>query len=99
MKITERKLLDGYVGISNGLDIMSEVNGEMIWWQYRRDSRSQTDGYEPTCDSDVADCIRLANNRSAKLELDDSHESHPSVARINTDMAKICGGETKRGEP
>ncbi len=89
MKLTETALLHGYDGICRGGSKVSVVNGEKIWWEYRR---INDDGYFACVTSpERADQISLEYNRGGKIELDDSHKTHPAIERIKSDEAKLFG--------
>jgi hypothetical protein len=56
MKITEKMLLDGYNGLTNGMDHISIINGKTIYWNYR-------EGQTP----DGFNCVNDNHPASAKI--------------------------------
>lgn len=53
LRITEKMLLNGYIGITNGLSNISIVDNQKYYWIYRKD-----DGYyQPMTDRARADYI------------------------------------------
>lgn len=93
MKLTEKMLLDGYDGLTGGMDRLSIVDGKEVRWNYRHDT-FEDDGYDCVCDSrDKANHITLEYDRVASIDLDDDCANHPALARIASDEAKLVGGE------
>jgi len=90
MKITEKALLDGYVG-AEGFELVSVVGGAKIRWAYRTGRTS--DGYNCVCSRDYAREITLECDRSGKIAISDKMQNHPAVARIVSDEAKMWGDE------
>lgn len=91
MKITEQQLLDGYDGISNGLNVISIINGQTIIWAYR------DDGQDDCCPviHDPANasypCITLEYGRHGRIETCTDNLSHPNLATMQEDIRKIVG--------
>jgi len=89
VQLTENVLLDGYQGIAEAGNLMSEVNDETIWWEYR--TGLQSDGYNPVCNRERAAEITLSYSRIGTLPLDPACDDHPALARINRDERQIMG--------
>jgi len=89
MKLTEKMLLDGYDGITNGIAIISKTQDKKIIWNVREDQGN----YQPVCAWENADYILLEYDRAGRIELDASHKNHPNVAQIKSDIEKIVGTE------
>jgi len=82
MEITERKLLNGYEGFceDGSCSHSSIVNGRGIIWNYRR---NDADGHCPSCLPGEAEFITLNYEGGATIPLDESHNVHPAIAKIN----------------
>jgi hypothetical protein len=89
MKITEKMLLDNYVGITNGIDSISDINGVKIFWNYR--TGRTDDGYNCVTDRKNATEISLENDRYGKIDLDDDCENHPALSKIILLYQKLFG--------
>jgi hypothetical protein len=99
MRITEKMLLDGYVGMSNGYNYISDITipgpyraldgtvkeNELVryWWNYRHNTG---DGYQPITDRSKAEWINLDNPFPyGHIEIDPSCDNHPNVQKIYED--------------
>lgn len=93
MKITEEMLLDNYVGITNGLDLISEIGGEQFFWNYRKGR--DLEGYNVvTHERSEAAEITLEYTRAyATIELNPCCEEHPALLKIRSAFSRICGDE------
>ena len=69
MKLTEKILVAGFTGLTNGGDLISEVNGQTIIWNYRTDYESRTDGYAPVSSPKGADAIYLEQRWPTRIAL------------------------------
>jgi len=88
MEITEKLLLDNYDGLSKGLVNMSEIEGIIIWWEYRK----VADGYHTVVsDRDFACEITLENDRTGTIPLSDENNNHPSLAALKADYNDAVG--------
>ena len=92
MRITERRLLDGYDGKSKGGYNISDINNSRIWWAYRK-GKHYSDGGNPVCDRLSAMEITLEYERAGTLPLQARCATHPSLAKIAHDEAKMWGVE------
>ena len=92
MKITEKMLLDNFIGISNGPDNISKINNETIWWNYRRGNNG--DGYNPVVENreDAAE-ISLENTKMETVEINAENENHLALAKIAQLRKKAYGTE------
>ena len=88
MKITETMLISNFSEITPVGDIISKINGELIYWQYR----VERDGYRIVCDPSRADIITLAYDRSGEIQLDDPR---PDISAIEHAIAEEYGAEIK----
>ena len=88
-KITEQELLDGYVALSKGLMIISDIDGHRIYWYYRRND--VPDAQPMTMDRDMADIITLEAERTGEIALDDACTDHPAVIEIRGAYTSITG--------
>lgn len=90
-KITEKQLLDGYDGLTNGLDLISIVEGHQIIWCYR------DDGPEDCCPvidhpaSASYPIITLEYDRCARIATDANNLDHPNLAKLQEAINKIAG--------
>ena len=92
MKITEKMLLDNFAGITNGLDNISKINNETIWWNYRRGNNG--DEFNPVvAKREDAEEISLENTKMETVEINAENENHPSLAKIAQLRKKACGTE------
>ena len=88
-KITEKMLLDGYEGKTNGGDNISIVSDQKIWWTYR--TGRTDDGYNSVCSYDNAGEITLEVDRIGTIQLDTDNMDHPTLSRIEADEAVLWG--------
>ena len=88
-KITEKMLLDGYDGKTKGWDNISLVEGKRILWTYR--TSRQDDGYNVACPREKAREITLEYDRAVTVVLDSECDTHPAIAKIADDEAKMGG--------
>lgn len=93
MKITEKQLLAGYAGKTQGGNNISEIAGERIYWDYR--TGRQEDGYNPVTSKERAGEITLEYNRVGTIELDNNCADHPAIARIEQEEAEMWGVEVR----
>jgi len=70
MKITEKKLVDGFTGITYGGTYCSDIEKTRIFWNYR--TGRQDDGYNPVCNPERAYEITLDFDRVGTIELDET---------------------------
>ena len=91
-KITERMLLDGYSGMTGGMDWISTINGKEIRWNYRHDT-SDDDGYDCVADRDKANHITLEWDRHGSIEMDPECNNHPTLERMEHDRERLFGTE------
>jgi hypothetical protein len=89
MKITEKMLLDGYYGLTNGGDKISTINNCDIRWNYRYNHGEGA----AVCDRDRADIITLEYDRDGEIALDDNCDNHQAIVRINSDEQQLWGNE------
>lgn len=91
MEITEKMLLDNYYGICGALIPSSIINGEKVYFQFRK-----FDGFEQeVINGNDADVIDLLFTRRGRIEVDDKCYNHPSIEKIISDYNKIVGDETE----
>jgi len=91
MKITEKKLLDGFCGQTVGFDWVSIIDGTRIIFAYRR---GNDDGIGAcVCSRDRADRITLENDRHGDIELDPACDNHAAVDNMSKIDAERCGDE------
>lgn len=90
MKITEKMLLDNYDGISNGGTIISVINGEKIWWNYREGFDGE---FNCVCERENAEEILLEYDRYGKIKIDEECENHDNITKIEKDFEKLFGVE------
>ncbi len=101
MKITEKMLLDGYTGKTNGGSNISEIAGEKIYWDYRTGEDKYNDGSNCVTsrisphDGERAGEITLGYNRVGTIDLDDDCDEHPTIARIEREEAEMWGDQVK----
>ncbi len=89
-RITHKQLLDGYDCISDWPTIIqSVVNGDRIWWQYRR----HTDDAWPVCDPSDADSITLDNDRTGEIDYDPALDTHPANQTIHDAIQCVIGNQ------
>lgn len=91
MKLTEKVLLDGYKGKTNGGSNISQVEGKKIFWDYR--TGIQEDGYNPVTSRERAGEVTLEYDRIGTIALDSSCQEHPALARIAHHEAEMWGTE------
>lgn len=89
--ITETLLLDHYDGMTNGLDYISEIDGNQVIWNYRRPEDEEGYSYTTT-DRAKAERITLAFDRSGSIALDDC-AGHPALDKMHHDLERIVGTE------
>ena len=87
MKLTEKILVDGFTGLTNGYDCISEVNGEKIIWNYRTDYESRTDGYAPVSSPKGADAIYVEQKWPTRIAL--RHTERADFSRIVKALASV----------
>ena len=93
MRITERRLLDGYARKSKYGDNISNVKNSRIVWAYRTGRDNRTDGYNPVCHRLSASEITLEYDRVGTLPLQVRCATHPALEKIAHDEAKMWGTE------
>jgi len=82
MKITEKMLLDNYYGLTRGLDMISIIHGEKVYWNYRKENHDEPDTY-CVCFREDADVIVLDSyDRSGIIDLDLDAENHVNYQKI-----------------
>jgi hypothetical protein len=69
MKITEKMLVDGFIGMAKGGSYISDIGETRIFWNYRTGLRE--DGYNPICDRKNASEIMLNFDRVGIIKLDE----------------------------
>jgi hypothetical protein len=87
--LTEKMLLDGYEGLTNGLTKISNVKGHEIYWTWRI-----TDHYgdpECVCEPEDREIITLEFDRYGTVEIDHENDNHPSIQLIKNEEACIYG--------
>ena len=90
MKITEKMLLDNYVGFTNGMDFVSKIEGEKVVWNYR----CLVDGEpESVCEIEDREVITLEYDREGVVNIDNNNDNHPTFGQMKSDEAKIVGAE------
>lgn len=85
-KLNEEMLLDGYVCITEGLDICSVVDGRKVYWNYC--GYNGNGDYVCVTSRSRAFDIRFVYS-DLVLDLDDSCCNHVSVTFIDEDYAAI----------
>lgn len=85
--ITEKELLDGYTGVSNGLNYISTVNNKQINWDYRRGNNG--DGYNPAREKREDSTEIYIYNSGEMISLEDGCENHPILNKMYSDYEKI----------
>lgn len=88
--ITEKVLLDNYSGVGQVGDLLSDINGECVVWNYRRTH----DEGSAVCDRDRADSISLEYDRVGTISLSPENDDHPALAKIAHDLARLYGPVT-----
>ena len=88
MKLTEKLLLDGYHGLTHGMDYVSVIEGNRIIWAYR----CLVNG-KPECvtTADNAEIITLEYDRCGTIELCFKNKNHPAKIKMQDDENKFCG--------
>jgi hypothetical protein len=90
MKITEKKLLDEFKGLTNGMMFFSEIEGETIYWVYR----SIENGHPCTQTTpERGEVITLEGDRDAEIPTCVKNLSHPTIKKIQRMESRIYGGE------
>jgi hypothetical protein len=93
MKISEKALLDGYDGITNGGNYISKVKGDVVFWNYRV---GQTcDGFNCVTTRDDATEISLENDRVGTVKMTSRWDKHNAVKQIKSDENKLWGDELR----
>jgi len=87
-KITEKLLLDNFIGVTAGLTLISDVkiNGKrfVIYWSYYAN-------YNRVFDRSIASDIFLCWDREGYIELDNNCDQHPSIEAIKEHVACAVG--------
>jgi len=80
-KLTEKKLLDNYDGLSNGGMIISKIEGKNIFWNYRNDGC--------VCSRKNADCITIQDYDGNFTDIPNSEKwkNHKNSIKIRMDEA------------
>lgn len=85
MKLTEKKLLDNYVGLTNGGHIISKIDNKNIYWNYRHDSC--------VCYQKSADCILIDDYYTGisekEIEVYSKWHNHKNAIKIRKDEAEL----------
>ena len=89
-KITERMLLDNYYGLSYGMDMISIVHGEKIYWNYRKENYDEPDTY-CVCFREDADVIIVLDYDSTgiSVNLDADNNNHVNYQKIEEEYESI----------
>lgn len=84
MKITEKMLLDGYVGVSNGLDYISDIEKMRFHWIYRYDGS--------VCSRESAEEVTYEGQDYDKegITVDYENDYHPAIKKMDEDFFKVC---------
>lgn len=88
MKITEKMLLDGFNGITNGGTLISKIGDETVWWSYR--DTSYWDGH-PVCNRENAGEITLEYSRNGIIEVSCENDSNVSLSKISEAEESLWG--------
>jgi hypothetical protein len=89
MKITEKMLLNGVNGITNGGDYISIVRGVEIRWNYR-----STDDWgrpETVCEIPYREVITLEWDRTGVIPISHANDNHPGLRKIEIMEQKLWG--------
>jgi len=93
MKLTELSLLNNYDGITNGLDVISVVNGARIIWTYRDDGLEDCCPVTHTPEAAAYPIITLEGDRVGRIETDPHNLDHPNLARMQRAIEAVIGAE------
>ena len=89
MKITEKMLLDGLSGITQGGDYISTISDKKIFWAYRYEHE---EGWA-VCERERADFVTLEYDRVGEIDLDSDNDNHPAIAVIARMENELWGNE------
>lgn len=84
--ITEKKLLDNLMGVTEGLYNLSEINGQQYFWDYRKEKDEE--GYIPTTNRKDAKDIYV-EGKSKGIPLQKECENHKALKKIAEETEKI----------
>jgi hypothetical protein len=79
--VTEKQLLDGYLGVSSGGMVVSSVDDGLFYWNYR--SGNDGYGYNYVTTRDKASQITLEYHRYGVINMDNTLSDHPSIVKIS----------------
>ena len=85
MKLTEKKLLDNYRGLSNGGHIISKIGDKLIYWNYRNNGC--------VCYQKNADCILIEDYYTGigkkEIKVSDKWLNYKKAVQIRRDEAEL----------
>jgi hypothetical protein len=85
MKLTEKKLLDNYIGLSNGGHIISKIDNKTIYWNYRNDGC--------VCYQKNASCILVEDYYTGildkRVKVYTKWHNHKNAIKIRKDEAEL----------
>lgn len=85
--VTEKELLDSYVGVTNGAFYISMINGKRINWDYRRGNNG--DGYNPAREKREDAAEIYIYNSGKIIPLEDGCENHSILRKMYSDYEKV----------